>query len=406
MSERARVVELHVRNLRTHQDVSLELGGLTVLIGDNGSGKSSLIEAFELLRRASEPSFASDVGRIHGGVGALTRLGADAPLSMHAVLQSNGTWGYTLALTGTNGHVTVASEDLVALDPRSRAADVRFERRGIHLRYLDASRGEFVEMELPDDRLALTAFGLRPPNAGVTEVLRALRAIEVHVPFEVTPAWVARSARRETALREEGRLEPADHLERLGVNLASAWHALKNDFDAAHWEETLGIARLGLGDDLDGINTRVSAGGAAVALWLKHRGFDRQLPASSLSDGSLAFLALVAMIRLDAGRSLLALDEPELHLHPHLLLRALDLFESVALDHPVVLATHSDRLLDGLTDPVNSVVLCELDGHRATHLIRPDAPTLARWLERYRGLGDLRAAGYERLVMTRGERPR
>jgi predicted ATPase len=58
-----RITEIHVRGMRTLADVKLSLGGLTVLIGDNGSGKSSLIEALrdpaasrqrKLRRRSSE----------------------------------------------------------------------------------------------------------------------------------------------------------------------------------------------------------------------------------------------------------------------------------------------------------------------------------------------------------------
>jgi len=89
------------------------------------------------------------------------------------------------------------------------------------------------------------------------------------------------------------------------------------------------------------------------------------------------------------------MDEPELHLHPALLARVVGLLEEAAEHAPVVLATHSDRLLDALTDPVASVVLCELDEQRAVRLRRPNAERLADWLEEYRGFGSIRAEGYE-----------
>src|SRR5439155_15678001 len=105
-------------------------------------------------------------------------------------------------------------------------------------------------------------------------------------------------------------------------------------------------------------------GGGTIALWLKYTSVDPQLPASALSDGSLAYLALVDLYRLPTHASLLAFDEPELHLHPELLMRALDFFEAMARDRPVLLATHSDRLLDGLSEPSRAAVLCELDEER------------------------------------------
>src|SRR5262249_40027530 len=124
---------------------------------------------------------------------------------------------------------------------------------------------------------------------------------------------------------------------------------------------TMDYVRLGLGDRVESVNARPSPEGGAVALWMKLRNRDDQIPAAGIADGVLAFLAFVAMFRLHPERSLLCFDEPELYLHPRLLLRVLGFFEAIAESCPVILATHSDRLLDGLRDPARSVVLCELD---------------------------------------------
>jgi hypothetical protein len=64
----------------------------------------------------------------------------------------------------------------------------------------------------------------------------------------------------------------------------------------------------------------------------------------------------------------------------------------------VVIATHSDRLLDSLSEPARSAILCDLDEQRRLRLRRPDRAQLARWLQEYRGLGQLRAEGYDQLV--------
>ncbi len=59
---------------------------------------------------------------------------------------------------------------------------------------------------------------------------------------------------------------------------------------------------------------------------------------------------------------------------------------------PVVVCTHSDRVLELLDDPAASVRVCSLSGGRA-ELSRLDAETLPQWLEQYGDLGQLRAAG-------------
>jgi hypothetical protein len=48
------------------------------------------------------------------------------------------------------------------------------------------------------------------------------------------------------------------------------------------------------------------------------------------------------------------------------------MLEQVAETTPIILATHSDRLLDALSDPQRSVVLCNLDSKLAAQLQRPD----------------------------------
>ena len=167
---------------------------------------------------------------------------------------------------------------------------------------------------------------------------------------------------------------------------------LKNELGRAHWEETLDYIQLGLGMDVEDVSVTAAAGGGQVAIAVQSRLHGR-IPAYSLSDGMLSYLAFVALHRLDESRTLLAFDEPELHLHPALLMRVLAMLDASARTHPVVLATHSDRLLDGLSDPASQAIICALDELGATRLEHLDADRLGRWLEDYRGLGELRADG-------------
>lgn len=206
-------------------------------------------------------------------------------------------------------------------------------------------------------------------------------------------------------MRESQLLQPAQRLELLGLNLSNVFHSLKNDHSNAHWNETLDHVRLGLGDDIEDISASADAAGGQHAISVNFKSSGR-LPAMALSDGTLVYLAFVALLRAPSSRSLLAFDEPELHLHPGLLVRVLSMFETVAATCPVVLATHSDRLLDALQDPAKSVVLCDLDEKRATRLLRPNKAMLTKWLTKYRGLGDIRSTGLQDAVIPRPEADR
>jgi len=234
---------------------------------------------------------------------------------------------------------------------------------------------------------------LRDEDPRVTRARAALESIQTHVAFEVMASWAAAAAQRRSAMRDSQLIRPASSLERLGVNLASAYSALKNDFDRAHWDETLDLVRLGLGIDVDSIDVAVDPAGGAGAVKLRLRGRDTPLHASTLSDGTLAYLAIVALIRLGEASSLVALDEPDLHLHPGLVVRVAQLLERLGDATSVLVATHSDRLLDALRDPARAVRVLELDAAGATLVRRLDAVMLAEWLRDYAGLGALRADG-------------
>jgi predicted ATPase len=389
-----RITELRVQGVRTLADVRLRLDGLTVLIGDNGSGKSTVIEVLEVLRKAAHvEDFLAALNQAHGGLPLLLRVGA-SEMTIGVTVEGDGpALDYSFTAVAEGGRLAIVREDVGPTDGDTAMVG-GFRRHSPSS--VDTWQPRRVSAGFPQfapNRLALTAFsGEVAPE--VARIRAALFGVEVHLPFEVRPRWLVKERGGSAPLREPEMPDVATGLSRLGDNLASAFHALKNEQPSAHWRETMDLVRLGLGEDVESINTQLSGGGY-INIALELRGLAKQIPAAALSDGTLSYLAFVALARLGRERTLLAFDEPEAHLHPHLLARVLGLFEVMAEKHPVILATHSDRLLDALADPAASVVLCELNEKRETVLRRPSREALARWLERYRGIGDLRSEGYE-----------
>lgn len=399
------ITELRIEGLRTLADVRLQLRDLTVLIGANGSGKSSLIEACELLRKAPSPDFLKEFRRTHWGFAGLLRHGADQ-LKLGVRIEEDGeVIDYDFALAERAGQVVIVEETLSTPDAAEPLVHLD---RSFHpnsnltpsvtmlcVAELIERKGGFEQFVVPTDseqqRRQARAIG----NLQLS-VSRALQSIQVQLPFETMPWWASRSFKRSSAMREDNIVEPFERLEPLGSNLGSAYFALRNELGDAHWRETLELIRLGLGD-VDDVLVRAGGDGGKISLRVKYRSQLQPVPTFALSDGTLAYLAWVAMFRAPRPfpPALLAFDEPELHLHPHLLMRVLDFLESLSQTSPVLVATHSDRLLDGLSRPAEQAVLCELDNQGRTELRRPDKEALARWMERYRGIGDLRSAGHD-----------
>ncbi len=452
-----RITRVRIENVRAIEHIDLELSRpVTVLIGENGSGKSTIIECLELLHKAIDPRFMPGFYAIHRGLPALLRKGARS-MTLGVVIEDDSgvlprvEYVFTLAAEGAGGAIKgermlvgptgtehagllpdpelaaaraevealgrtsrkgkrardkrAASDQLPLAEQRLTALEARARRRETEPLLLlsrtdnagemfDRAKGEMVPLPpqmLKFDQLVLAGFGSVPPHGAIERIHAVLGGVETHLGFDTLAAWAARSHQRPTSVRAASTLFPADRLNLLGVNLASAWSDLRGR-ESAHWERTMALVRLGLGEHVDSVTVPPDAGGGNVYLALRFTKAPEPILASDLSDGQLAWLAFVAMVRLNEQRSLLAVDEPELHLHPQLLGGVFHLLASVA--SPVVIATHSDHLLELLDDPADAVRVCELDEQGRATLAGVDPEELERWLAHYGDLGQLRAAGY------------
>jgi predicted ATPase len=390
-----RITELRIEGLRTIDKLVLPLDGLTVLIGENGSGKSSIIEACHLLKAAARPEFSRPFHGIHGGLFSLLRSGAtrltlgarienddgEAPLDYEIVIGGEDRFGRIQGESlSSDGETLLARSDQ---DTRVRIAGTLAHTHNLHR---------------PDDAL-LGAPAPADADRRILKAREALQAIQVHIPFETLPSWAGRAGSRKTAMRTSVTLQQTNALDLLGDNLANAYFELAHSRGEQHWQETLDYVRLGLGYEVERITSPIDPGGGAIGLTLELSG-QRRISMSSLSDGQLAYLAFVALLRLEAPCSLLAFDEPDLHLHPSLLVRVMQFFASMAQRHPVLIATHSDTALDCLEDPARSTRVCELEmPERRTRVRALDAGALVKWLATYRGVGHIRGEGYLSLVL-------
>jgi predicted ATPase len=405
---RDRIVELRVSGMRSLADVRLPLGGLTVLIGDNGTGKSTVLEALEILRKiASVGELFMQLGSFHGGLrGSLLRYGSSALLIGARFAGGGPPIEYSITLFQQGPALLIAEEHLDLWPEADAPEPLRvIDRVGSEAHVFDVTEGVQKPLQFAWDPAKQSADPVLPifgamAQPAIARVLDGLRSSQIYAPFEVAQPWAANDLTRKNPLREPAQLRfMTRELDRLGQNLANCYYALSNEFPKEVWQRTLERVRAGLGLDVTEIRFP-PVGPGQIELGMEFHGLPRPISVKALSDGQLTYLAFVAIAELGGQRGFLAFDEPETHLHPGLLVRVTWLLEELARSCPVIIATHSDRLLDALSEPASSVVLCELDEHRSTRFLRPAPEALAAWLEKYRGIGALREEGYERHVLT------
>jgi len=134
---------------------------------------------------------------------------------------------------------------------------------------------------------------------------------------------------------------------------------------------------------------RVENGGN-LQLFLEEEG-GREMPATRLSDGTLRYLCLLAILLHPEPPGLIAIEEPELGLHPDVLPYLGKLLVQASKRTQLVVTTHSRMLVDALGDDPESVVVCEkVDGR--SRFTRQSGEQLKEWLEKY-SLGTLWSMG-------------
>ena len=115
------------------------------------------------------------------------------------------------------------------------------------------------------------------------------------------------------------------------------------------------------------------------------------IPATQLSDGTLRYMSLLAVLCDPEPRPLVCIEEPELGLHPDIIPHFADLLRDASERTQLVVTTHSDFLVDALSDQPEAVLVAERQ-EDGTHLNRLDARELEDWLEKFR-LGELWVSG-------------
>lgn len=124
-----------------------------------------------------------------------------------------------------------------------------------------------------------------------------------------------------------------------------------------------------------------------IRLEWRHRNSEAYFDSSSLSDGTLRFMALATLLLQPESHrpSVILVDEPELGLHPYAITLLASLVRQASVKTQVILSTQSPLLLDHF-QPEDVLVADLING--ATQFRRLDSTSLATWLEEY-SLGQL-----------------
>lgn len=359
----------------------LDLLPLNVLVGANGSGKSNLFEALQLLRASSKEM--ESVIRSGGGIIEWIWKGEPNKLaSIDCVTQGRSPLESLRHVLSFG----VAEQRFELFD--ERIEDAYVDDTGSCDRYYvglaegtpnlltTVAHGEKSWTQAPLGRPQMSILSFFQDPVHFPELFSLSNA---YSRIKIYREWTfGRNAVFRTPQRADMR---NDVLEEDFSNLGLVLNRLKTKFPAAKK-----AILNGLKDLYDGITDfDVLIEGGSVQVFFTEGDF--VIPATRLSDGTLRYLCLLAILCDPTPPPLICIEEPELGLHPDILPNLADLLISASERTQLIVTTHSDILVDAMTERPDAVVVCEKhDG--CTEMKRQSKDELAVWLDKYR-LGQL-----------------
>jgi predicted ATPase len=368
------------------EGVEIELQPLNVLIGANASGKSNLIEALGVLR--AMPTDLAAYFRERGGVSEYIHQHEHAEHRV-ATVDAWVDYGDRSAEATIRHHLSFAqrAQRLEVIGERTRFASGVYEENdplyefagdnlAIRVSGAPNNASPWMNLELHDLKLDQSILSQRRDSLFYPELTHVAASFERIAIFQ---DWTF--GRRNRARIAQGTDKPADFLLPDASNLGLVLHELmQNSRTRGKLLEYLKLFY----DTAEYLPTRIFAG--AIQLFVDE-GDNGLISATRLSDGTLRYLSLLAVLCHPAPPPLICIEEPEIGLHPDVVPTVARLLKEASERTQLVVTTHSDALVSALSDEPDSVIVCE-QGFDGTSLRRLDRASLESWLENY-SLGDI-----------------
>jgi len=373
---------LHVEGFRRLKNLNLKLRPFTVLIGANGVGKTSLLDAWTLLARSARGELVQAVADFQG-VAALRSGGVAESIRLRSsmVVENQQPICYDLALVAQGAGYDISREELSQIQRSPSYPPYLFlTAEGNHIRYNDPKTKKLKKPEW-EMKPGQTALSQVPPMYKEPERFRkALSSSTFYHALDVSPRAPVRTPQP---------MRPADLPGMNGEDLVSCLFYLQQT-DRDRFEAIEDALRAGF-PGFERLEFPPVAAGTLALTW-RDKNFKHPLYTHQLSEGTLRFLWLATLLQSPGLTEVTLIDEPEVSLHPELLSLLVDLLREASSRTQIIVATHADRFVRFL-EP-NEVVAMDIDEEGWTKATWGDDLDLEKWLSDYSldqlwGMGEL-----------------
>lgn len=341
-----------IENYKSIRYLDLPLSPINILIGANGAGKSNFISFFELAKRVYRDEI-DEYAQDHGGAGALLHGGIKISDFILGLLDFENTNAYKFELAPTRNfrslRITV-SGDYWNSSPKEKTDK-------------DYEQWNWKSANSPwrDHREKYLA-----------AYIDSFRVYHFH------------DTSRTSTMKQGGTLNNNRYLEEDAGNMAAFLYLLQEKYPTNFRRIEMTVRSIAPFFDRFNLAPSQMDSNQIYLEW-KERGSDLSMDAYSLSDGSLRFMALAALLMQPNPPKTIIIDEPELGLHPMAVNKLAGLIKKASIHSQVIVSTQSVGLVSNF-EPEDIITVDREDGHSVFE--RLDNDNLQNWLEDF-SLGEL-----------------
>ena len=340
------IEQIRIRNFRAFKDVRMrKIPRLAILVGANGTGKSTLFSAFGFLRDAMNSNVRTALARLGGSRGSseVRSRNSHDPIEIeikYRIQAGKPLVTYSVAIGGTGNRPVVEREIL------------RYRRfpHGKPWHFLDFRQGRGFAITNEAEEVADETQLERDEQVLKSPDLLAIKGL---AQFERFPAVVALGDLIErwhvsdfhiSRARPEQEVGYAEHLSRVGDNLSLVVEYLHDEHPTIFSEimEKLQARVPGMIQ----VESKQTEEGR-ILLKFRDGAFEDPFLARYVSDGTIKMLAYLTLLYDPDPHPLLCVEEPENQLYPTLLWELAEEFRSYAhRGGQVFVSTHSPDFLN------------------------------------------------------------
>lgn len=365
-----KIRRIEIGGFRRLVNLDVRVRPMMVLIGANGAGKTSVLDALSLLSASASGQLGASLSRM-GGLASLVTRGVEQDLrwTVEMDVPNDVPLRYELALEPRGGSYVIGQE-------------VLYQQRSGYpqpFKHIDSARGEIRYYEIEQNRLVRPTWDHDPLETSLSQVPKMYRQPEeMRKTLASATQYHALDVSPRAPVKLPQAMKPASLPGAGGEDLVPFLYYLRETdrdrFDAI--EDSVRAAFPAF----QAFGFPPVAAGMLSLTW-KDRSFNKPLYIHELSEGTLRFLWLASLLQSPDLSTITMIDEPEVSLHPELLSLLADLMRGAARQTQLIVATHSDRLIRFLEPEEVLVMDTEEDG--SAKLTWADSLDLESWLSEY-----------------------